>query len=196
MNRLTYLLVLLWVPIFIQAQEVGPFGISKGAGSLQSVPGYYLDTTGTAQEKSGRLTLGELDLSTWTEDTNPDSVAVVNGGVVGYTAPATATALGWQNAGDSISENVTFDSIQLAGAIVGDADVVAGLKTWEHTGTAVDTITISGVTANDMYLINFASDPGAPADNWFEAKEDTCIIHTGANVTGTPNYAWFRFRKY
>lgn len=118
MNRLTYLLVLLWVPIFIQAQEVGPFGISKGAGSLQSVPGYYLDTTGTAQEKSGRLTLGELDLSTWTEDTNPDSVAVVNGGVVGYTAPATATALGWQNVTDSINENATWDSIYFGTIVI------------------------------------------------------------------------------
>ena len=89
-----------------------------------------------------------------------------------------------------------FDSLLFAGAIVGDADVVAGLKTWEHTGTAADTITISGVKTYDMYLITFASDPGAPADWWYEAKVDSVIIHTGANVTDTPSYAWFRFRKY
>lgn len=71
----------------------------------------------------------------------------------------------------------------------------AGSETWTNSGTNADTVANTDGDANSLYYFMWTSDPGAPADWWSEAKDDTVIFHTGANVTGTPTYDWIRVEK-
>lgn len=115
MKKLIFILAC-FLALSVKAQETVT-NLNDLKSQLKNDSTHYLKSTAEDEIKAGRLTLGELDLSTWTEDTNPDSVAVVNGGKVGYTAPATGTSLGWESVNDS-SAKYDRDSIYFGTVVI------------------------------------------------------------------------------
>lgn len=152
---------------------------------------------------SGEVTINDkvtindtIDYAFTIDNANPDSVlTILNGGEISKTPTATVTSITTAQLQDTLINN-PFDSLDFAGPIRYDEDVVCGDETWTHTGTAFDTVLISGALATDRYLWSFTIDPGSPGVGYYIAKEDSVIFGTDANVTGTPTYFWLRVKKY
>jgi len=115
MKKLIFILAC-FLALSVKAQETVT-NLNDLKSQLNNDSTHYLKTTAENETKAGRLTLGELDLSTWTLNANPDSITTVNNGKMEVTIPATGTSLGWESVNDS-SAKYDRDSIYFGTVVI------------------------------------------------------------------------------
>jgi len=103
----------------------------------------YIDTTLTEQTKSGKLTVGDFNITSITENTSPDSLAVIdgNGDINQYSQAVTASKLTTEQLIDSIQQDANgFDSLIIGGSVY--------LARMELYGTIQDSSIVLPLTQN------------------------------------------------